>query len=151
MTNERDKAGDLLPDDRRLTEFGEFLRVISLDGFPEPWNVLTGAMNLLGPRPLLVECLQLYSDEEARRYDVRFGIARWAQVDGGNAISWENKFKRDAWDVDNQTFWPDIKILFLTVKKVFFREGVSQEGWATIDKFAGDQRILPKAWHDLLI
>lgn len=137
MTNDTDEEGNLLPDHMRLTRFGKILRSTSLDELPALWNVLKGDMSLVGPRPLLVEYLPLYSKEQARRHDVRPGITGWAQVNGRNAISWEDKFKLDVWYVDNRSFWLDIKILFLTVKKVFVREGISAEGHATMEKFTG--------------
>jgi sugar transferase EpsL len=125
MTDECDKNGVLLPDSDRLTGFGKFLRSTSLDELPELWNVLKGEMSLVGPRPLLMEYLPLYSNEQARRHEVKPGITGWAQVNGRNAISWEDKFKLDVWYVDNQSIWLDIKILFLTTKKVILRDGVS--------------------------
>lgn len=137
MTNDTDEEGNLLPDHLRLTRFGKILRSTSLDELPALWNVLKGDMSLVGPRPLLVEYLPLYSKEQARRHDVRPGITGWAQVNGRNAISWEDKFKLDVWYVDNRSFWLDIKILLLTVKKVFVREGISAEGHATMEKFTG--------------
>jgi sugar transferase EpsL len=137
MTNERDINGVLLPDEVRLIEFGKFLRSTSLDELPEMWNVLKGEMSLVGPRPLLIEYLPLYSEEQNRRHEVRPGITGWAQVSGRNAISWEEKFKLDVWYVDNQSFWLDLNILFLTVKKVFLRDGVSQSGHVTMEKFKG--------------
>ena len=133
------KDGNPLPDEERLTKFGKFLRASSLDELPGLWNVLKGEMSLVGPRPLLVEYLPLYSKEQARRHEVRPGITGWAQVNGRNAISWEEKFKLDVWYVENQSFWLDLKILFLTVKKVFVREGISQEGQVTMEKFTGSK------------
>lgn len=144
MTDGRDEHGTLLPDSVRLTPFGRFLRASSLDELPELWNVLRGDMSLVGPRPLLMEYLPLYSPEQARRHDVRPGITGWAQVNGRNAISWEVKFALDVWYVDNRTFWLDIKILFLTVKKVFVREGISHGADATMPKFQGS-RVQAKA------
>ena len=138
MRNAAGKDGIQLPDEVRLTRFGRFLRSTSLDELPELWNVLKGDMSLVGPRPLLMEYLLLYNDEQMRRHDVRPGITGWAQVNGRNAISWAEKFKLDVWYVDNQSFWLDIKILFLTIKKVFVREGVSAEGYATAEKFKGN-------------
>ncbi len=135
MTDERDANGDLLPDAQRLTQFGCFLRSTSLDELPAFWNVFKGDMSLVGPRPLLMEYLPLYSPEQACRHNVRPGITGWAQVNGRNAISWEEKFKLDVWYVDNQSFWLDLKILFLTLRKVFVREGISAEGEATMPKF----------------
>lgn len=137
MTSVRDGAGNLLPDEQRLTRFGRFLRSTSLDELPELWNVLKGDMSLVGPRPLLVEYLPLYSAEQARRHDVRPGITGWAQVNGRNAISWDQKFKLDIWYVANRSFWLDIRILFLTVKKVLIRDGISQQGEATMSRFTG--------------
>lgn len=137
MTDECDKHGNLLPDEQRLTGFGKFLRSSSLDELPELINVLKGEMSLVGPRPLLMEYLALYTSEQARRHDVRPGITGWAQVNGRNAISWEDKFKLDVWYVDNQSLWLDLKILWLTVVKVFKREGISQEGQVTMEKFKG--------------
>lgn len=137
MLDEVDREGNALPDDRRLTRFGRVLRSTSLDELPGLINVLKGEMSLVGPRPLLMEYLPLYSEEQARRHEVRPGITGWAQVNGRNAISWEDKFKLDVWYVDNCSFCLDIKILFLTVKKVFVREGISAEGEATISKFTG--------------
>lgn len=138
MTDERDSSGALLPDKDRLIDFGKFLRASSLDELPGLFNVLNGDMSLVGPRPLLMEYLPLYSEEQARRHEVRPGITGWAQVNGRNAISWEDKFKFDVWYVDNQSFWLDIKILWLTVKKVLVRDGISAAGEATMSKFLGD-------------
>ena len=137
MTSERGPDGQLLPDAVRLTPFGRWLRATSLDELPELWNVLKGDMSLVGPRPLLTEYLPLYSPEQARRHQVRPGITGWAQVNGRNAISWEAKFKLDVWYVDHRTLWLDIKVLWLTVKKVLVRDGISAEGEATMPKFAG--------------
>jgi sugar transferase EpsL len=137
MVDKRDEEGDLLPDAVRLTKFGRFLRSTSLDELPELWNVLKGDMSLVGPRPLLMEYLPLYSPEQARRHEVRPGITGWAQVNGRNAISWEQKFEYDVWYVDNQSLWLDIKILWLTVKKVFVRDGISADGEVTMPKFTG--------------
>jgi len=137
MRDALDEQGNVLPDSERLTHFGEKLRSSSLDELPGLWSVLKGDMSLVGPRPLLVEYLPLYSTEQARRHDVRPGITGWAQVNGRNAISWEEKFKLDVWYVDNQSFWLDIKILFLTVKKVFVKDGISAEGEVTMPKFKG--------------
>jgi lipopolysaccharide/colanic/teichoic acid biosynthesis glycosyltransferase len=137
MTDECDESGNLLPDDQRLTRFGRFLRASSMDELPELWNVLRGDMSLVGPRPLLMEYLPLYTPEQARRNEVRPGITGWAQVNGRNALSWEDKFKLDVWYVDNQSLWLDLKILFLTVKKVLVREGISGEGHATMERFRG--------------
>ena len=140
MKDATDSLGNQLPDEERLTSFGQFLRSTSLDELPGLWCVLKGDMSLVGPRPLLVEYLPHYSDEQARRHNVRPGITGWAQVNGRNAISWEQKFEYDVWYVDNQSFWLDIKILALTVKKVFVREGISAEGEVTMSKFTGSQQ-----------
>lgn len=137
MTDERSSDGALLPDAQRLTSFGRFLRSSSLDELPELWNVLRGEMSLVGPRPLLVEYLPLYSSEQARRHEVRPGITGWAQVNGRNAISWEDKFALDVWYVDNQSLWLDIKILWITLRKVIVRDGISAAGDATMPKFTG--------------
>ncbi|MCS4308807.1 lipopolysaccharide/colanic/teichoic acid biosynthesis glycosyltransferase [Rheinheimera pacifica] len=137
MLDAVDKDGNPLPDEQRLTRFGRILRSTSLDELPGLINVLKGDMSLVGPRPLLMEYLPLYSPEQARRHDVRPGITGWAQVNGRNAISWEDKFKLDVWYVENRSMWLDIKILFLTVKKVFVREGISAAGEATMSKFTG--------------
>ena len=137
MTNECDKDGNLLNDEVRLTEFGKFLRSTSLDELPGLWNVLKGDMSLVGPRPLLVEYLPLYSEKQSRRHEVRPGITGWAQVNGRNAISWDEKFDLDVWYVDNQSIWLDIKILWMTVKKVIVRDGISQSNHVTMDKFKG--------------
>lgn len=138
MTSERGPDGQLLPDAVRLTPFGRWLRATSLDELPELWNVLKGDMSLVGPRPLLMEYLPLYSPEQARRHEVRPGITGWAQVNGRNAISWESKFKLDVWYVDNRTLWLDIKVLWLTVKKVVVRDGISAPGDATMPIFKGN-------------
>lgn len=137
MLDGKDKQGNLLPDDERMTKFGAFLRSTSLDELPGLFNVLKGDMSLVGPRPLLVQYLPLYNAEQARRHDVRPGITGWAQVNGRNAISWEQKFKFDVWYVDNQSLVLDFKILLLTVKKVFVREGISADGHVTIEPFKG--------------
>lgn len=137
MRDAVDALGNPLPDSERLTPFGAFLRSTSLDELPELWNVLKGEMSLVGPRPLLMEYLPLYSAEQYRRHEVRPGVTGWAQVNGRNALSWEEKFKLDVWYVDNRSFWLDLKILFLTIKKVFIREGISGEGEATMSKFTG--------------
>ena len=139
MTNECSTDGNLLSDEARLTKFGRFLRSTSLDELPSLWNVLKGDMSLVGPRPLLVEYLPLYSEKQSRRHEVKPGITGWAQVNGRNAISWDEKFDLDVWYVDNQSFWLDINILFLTIKKVFKREGVSAEGEATVKYFKGNE------------
>lgn len=140
MRDAVDKDGNPLPDGERLTPFGKALRATSLDELPELWNVLKGDMSLVGPRPLLMEYLEHYDDEQRRRNDVRPGITGWAQVNGRNAISWEEKFKLDVWYVDNRSFWLDLKILFLTVKKVFIKEGIEAEGEATMNKFTGTKK-----------
>jgi len=140
MTNARDPDGELLADADRLTPFGRFLRSTSLDELPELWNVLRGDMSLVGPRPLLMEYLPLYSPEQARRHEVRPGITGWAQVNGRNELSWDEKFKLDVWYVDNRSLWLDIKILWLTVRKVLVREGISAAGEATMTKFTGSKQ-----------
>ncbi|MGM8061428.1 sugar transferase [Vogesella indigofera] len=137
MTSECAPDGQLLPDEVRLTRLGRFLRSSSLDELPGLWNVLKGDMSLVGPRPLLVEYLPLYSAEQARRHEVRPGITGWAQVNGRNAIPWDQKFVLDVWYVDNQSLLLDLRILCLTVKKVLVRDGISQEGQATMSKFSG--------------
>lgn len=137
MTDGTDKDGKLLSDEERLPKFGKLLRATSLDEIPGLWNVLKGEMSLVGPRPLLVEYLPRYNKTQARRHEVRPGITGWAQVNGRNAISWENKFKYDVEYVDNYNFMMDIKIIFLTIKKVFVSEGVSQDGEVTMTKFMG--------------
>ena len=137
MTDARDSDGNLLPDDVRLTPFGLFLRSSSLDELPQLLNVLKGDIALVGPRPLLMAYLPLYSARQARRHDVRPGITGWAQVNGRNAISWEQKFELDVWYVENQSFWLDLKILALTLKKVFVKEGISADGTHTMPRFNG--------------
>ena len=139
MTDERDASGALLPDAQRLTTFGRFLRASSLDELPELWNVLRGEMSLVGPRPLLMEYLPLYSPEQARRHEVRPGITGWAQVNGRNAISWADKFALDVWYVDHRSLWLDVRILWLTVRKVLVRDGISAAGEATMPRFEGDK------------
>lgn len=139
MRDAVDAQGNPLPDSERLTPFGTFLRSTSLDELPELWNVLKGDMSLVGPRPLLMEYLPLYSAEQYRRHEVRPGVTGWAQVNGRNALSWEERFKLDVWYVDNRSFWLDLKILLLTIKKVFIREGISGEGEATMSKFTGNK------------
>ena len=138
MTDERDADGNLLSDADRLTNVGRFVRSTSIDELPQLINVLKGDMALIGPRPLLVQYLPLYSKEQVRRHDVRPGITGWAQVNGRNAISWTKKFELDVWYVDHCSFWLDVKIIFLTIKKVFVREGISQEGQATMEFFTGN-------------
>jgi len=140
MRDATDEDGNPLPDEERLTPFGNFLRSASLDELPELWNVIKGDMSLVGPRPLLMEYLPLYSKEQYRRHEVRPGVTGWAQVNGRNALSWEEKFKLDVWYVENHSFWLDIKILFLTVKKVLIRDGISAEGEATMSKFTGAEK-----------
>ena len=137
MTDGRNAQGELLPDSERLPAFGRFLRSSSLDELPELWNVLKGEMSLVGPRPLLMEYLPLYTPEQYRRHEVRPGVTGWAQVNGRNAISWEEKFALDVWYVESQSFWLDIKILWLTVKKVLIKDGISAAGEATMAKFTG--------------
>lgn len=137
MTDERDEHGELLPNEQRMTKFGNLLRSTSLDELPELWNVLKGDMSLVGPRPLLMEYLPLYNKEQARRHDAKPGITGWAQVNGRNAISWEEKFEHDTWYVDNQNLWLDIKILFMTVYKVFARADINAGEEVTMPKFAG--------------
>lgn len=139
MTDERGEDGELLPDAQRLTAFGRFLRASSLDELPELWNVLRGEMSLVGPRPLLMEYLPLYSPEQARRHEVRPGITGWAQVNGRNAVSWEERFKLDVWYVDHSSLWLDLRILWLTVRKVIVREGISAQGEATMPRFTGNK------------
>ncbi len=139
MRDATDSNGEPLPDAERLTSFGQFLRASSLDELPELWNVLKGDMSLVGPRPLLMEYIPLYSPEQARRHEMRPGITGWAQVNGRNAISWEEKFALDVWYVDHQSLWLDLKILGLTVVKLFKREGISAQGEATMPKFTGKQ------------
>jgi lipopolysaccharide/colanic/teichoic acid biosynthesis glycosyltransferase len=138
MTDRRDGQGNLLPDAERLTRFGRFLRASSLDELPELWNVLKGEMSLVGPRPLLMQYLPLYTPEQARRHEVRPGITGWAQVNGRNALSWEEKFALDVWYVDNQTLWLDLKIIFLTLLKIVKRDGINQPGAATMNPFGGN-------------
>lgn len=137
MRDAFDSAGRELPDADRLTRFGRFLRSSSLDELPELWNVLRGEMSLVGPRPLLMEYLPLYTPYQARRHEVRPGITGWAQVNGRNAISWKEKFDLDIWYVDNRSFFLDLKILMLTARKVFVRDGITQAGQATAEKFGG--------------
>lgn len=138
MTDERDENGDLLPDEKRLTKIGKFIRSTSVDELPQLFNVLKGDMSLIGPRPLLPQYLPLYSKEQARRHEVRPGITGWAQVNGRNAISWTKKFELDVWYVDHCSFLLDLKIIFLTVKKVFVREGISSDTSVTMEPFIGN-------------
>ena len=140
MRDAMDENGNALLDSERLTPFGEKLRNSSLDELPGLWNVLKGDMSLVGPRPLLVEYLPLYTDEQTKRHNVRPGITGWAQVNGRNAISWEDKFKYDVWYVENQSFWLDLKILFMTVKKVFIKEGISADDHVTMPFFTGSNK-----------
>ena len=140
MTNKKDAKGDLLSDAKRLNVFGHFLRASSLDELPTFWNVIKGDMSVVGPRPLLMEYLHLYNQNQKRRHEVKPGITGWAQVSGRNAISWKKKFDFDIWYVDHHTFWIDLKIIVLTVKKVFLREGISGVGEATMSKFTGNTK-----------
>ncbi len=137
MTDARDENGNLLPDEVRLTGFGKLLRATSLDELPEAFNILKGDMSVVGPRPLLVRYLERYSDEQKRRHEVRPGLSGWAQVNGRNAMSWEDKFAHDVWYVDHLSFALDIKIIFMTVLKVFKREGISSDTSATMEEFMG--------------
>jgi len=139
MRDAVDSSGQSLPDSERMTPFGSFLRSSSLDELPGLWNVFIGNMSLVGPRPLLMEYLPLYTSEQYRRHDVKPGITGWAQVNGRNAISWEQKFLYDVWYVDNRSFLLDLKIIMLTVKKVFIREGISADGEVTMSKFRGSK------------
>jgi len=138
MNDKKDAQGNLLPDADRMTKIGSFVRKTSLDEIPQLINVLKGDMSLIGPRPLLVQYLPLYNSTQKRRHQIRPGITGWAQVNGRNAISWQQKFEYDVWYVDNMSFLLDLRILFLTVKKVFVREGISQEGQATMEAFKGN-------------
>lgn len=144
MREERDAQGNLLPDEKRLTPLGKFLRASSLDELPELFNVLRGEMSLVGPRPLLMQYLRRYSPEQARRHDVLPGITGWAQINGRNALTWQDKFKLDVWYVDNWSFWLDLHILVLTVLKVLRREGISQPGHATAQEFMGNPTSTPE-------
>jgi len=137
MTDAYDENGKLLPDEARLTPIGNFLRTTSLDELPELFNVLKGDMSLVGPRPLLMQYLDRYTPEQARRHEVKPGITGWAQINGRNALTWEEKFKLDVWYVDNWSLWLDIKILFITVWKIIKREGISHPGHATMEEFKG--------------
>nr|WP_278986413.1 sugar transferase [Plesiomonas shigelloides] len=139
MRDAVDANGNPLPDADRMTVFGNKLRNSSLDELPELWNVLKGDMSLVGPRPLLMQYLPLYNQEQARRHEVRPGVTGWAQINGRNAISWEDKFKLDVWYIDNRSFWLDLKILLLTAKKVFIREGISANDHVTIAPFTGKE------------
>ena len=140
MTDKRDPSGKLLPDSERLTGFGRFLRSTSLDELPEIINILKGEMSWVGPRPLLMQYLGRYSEEQMRRHDVLPGVTGWAQVNGRNALSWQDKFRLDVWYVDHWNFWVDIRILWMSVWKVLRREGISQEGHATAEEFMGNDR-----------
>lgn len=137
MTCEKDREGNLLPDEQRLTKYGKLLRSTSLDELPELINILKGDMSIVGPRPLLVKYLPLYNEEQKHRHDVRPGLTGWAQANGRNAITWEEKFRLDVWYVRNISFSVDVKTVFLTVKKVFAREGISSESAATMEEFTG--------------
>ncbi|MFE4706660.1 sugar transferase [Peribacillus simplex] len=137
MTDEKDENGDLVPDEKRLTDFGKLLRKLSLDELPQLFNVMKGDVSFVGPRPLLMEYLPLYTYEQARRHDVRPGMTGWAQVNGRNAISWEKKFELDVWYVENQSFLLDMKIIYLTLIKVCKQEAITQEGHVTTQKFVG--------------
>ena len=141
MTNARNSDGKLLSDEERITKFGSFLRKTSLDELPELFNVLKGEMSLVGPRPLLMEYLPLYDEDQKKRHNVLPGITGWAQVNGRNAISWDEKFNLDVWYVENHSFWLDMKILWMTIKKVIMREGISAEGEATMPKFTGNKNV----------
>jgi len=138
MTDARDAAGQLLPDEQRLPAFGRLLRSTSLDELPELWNVLKGDMSLVGPRPLLMDYLPLYSPEQARRHEVRPGVTGWAQVNGRNAISWPDKFALDVWYVDNRSLWLDVRIIGMTLATVMKRRGVNKDNYATVDFFRGN-------------
>ncbi|SIT93808.1 sugar transferase [Pontibacter indicus] len=141
MNDKRDAQGNLLPDADRLTPIGSFVRKTSLDEIPQLLNVIKGEMSLIGPRPLLVEYLPLYNEVQRRRHELRPGITGWAQVNGRNAISWEEKFRYDVWYVDNVSFWLDVKIIFKTIEKVFKSEGISAEGVATMERFRGSNYV----------
>ena len=145
MRDSTNELGDPLDDNVRLSSFGRSLRASSLDELPELWNVIKGEMSLIGPRPLLMEYIPLYTETQMRRHDVKPGITGWAQVNGRNAIEWEEKFKLDIWYVDNQSIWLDIKILLLTIISVFRREGISQDGLATMTKFMGASPAYPSS------
>ncbi len=140
MSHGVDRDGQPLPDAERMTRLGQFLRNTSLDELPELWNVLKGDMSLVGPRPLLMEYLPLYSPEQARRHEVRPGVTGWAQVNGRNALGWDQKFALDVWYVDNRSFWLDLRIIWQTIRKVVMRDGISAAGEATMPKFAGNMR-----------
>lgn len=140
MTNERNEKGELLPDEQRLTPFGRTLRSLSLDELPELWDIFCGKMSIVGPRPLLVKYIPLYSEEQHHRHDVRPGLTGWAQVNGRNLSSWEKRFEHDVYYVNNISFWMDIKIIFMTVRCVFAREGINAEGSATMEAFKGKEK-----------
>jgi sugar transferase EpsL len=140
MNDVRDINGALLPDYKRLMKFGKFLRASSLDELPALWNVIKGDMSLVGPRPLLMEYLPLYDQKQIRRHEVKPGITGWAQINGRNAISWQEKFELDVWYVDHISLWLDVKILLITVKKVLLREGIAENGHVTISKFTGNTK-----------
>ena len=148
MKNSVDKSGNLLPDAERMTDFGRLLRSTSLDELPELWNVLKGDMSLVGPRPLLMQYLPLYSREQNRRHEVKPGVTGWAQVNGRNSLSWDDKFKLDTWYIDNRSLLLDVKILFLTVKKVIARDGISQVNNVTMEPFTGSVVPLQKNMND---
>lgn len=139
MTDERDPEGNLLPNEQRLPKFGKMLRATSLDEMPELWNVIKGDMSIVGPRPLLMDYLPLYNEEQAKRHNVRPGMTGYAQVNGRNSISWEEKFKLDTWYVENQSIWLDFKIMFQTVKKVLVKEGINQSEEVTMTRFTGNK------------
>lgn len=141
MTNDRDSKGELLSDVERLNSHGKLIRKLSLDELPQLFNVLKGDLSLVGPRPLLMEYLPLYSSKQSRRHEVKPGITGWAQINGRNAIGWNEKFELDVWYVENQSLWLDFKILILTVKKVFISEGISNGNHVTIEKFKGNKEI----------
>lgn len=140
MTDERDAEGNLLPNEQRLLKFGKMLRATSLDEMPELWNVIKGDMSIVGPRPLLMDYLPLYNEEQAKRHNVRPGMTGYAQVNGRNSISWEEKFKLDTWYVENQSIWLDFKIMFQTVKKVLVKEGINQSEEVTMTRFMGNKK-----------
>lgn len=140
MTDERDAEGNLLPNEQRLLKFGKMLRATSLDEMPELWNVIKGDMSIVGPRPLLMDYLPLYNEEQAKRHNVRPGMTGYAQVNGRNAISWEKKFELDTWYVENQSIWLDFKIMFQTVKKVLVKEGINQSEEVTMTRFMGNKK-----------
>ena len=140
MTNLINANGKVLPDEKRLNRFGKFLRASSLDELPALWNVIKGDMSLVGPRPLLIEYLVLYNKSQKRRHEVKPGITGWAQVNGRNAISWKKKFDFDIWYVEHHTFWLDLKIMLLTIKKIFLKEGITGPGEVTMSKFKGNKK-----------